>query len=595
VAYVAGPDLVFEFVSDGYRQVIGGRDVVGRPFREALPEVAGPPRFEALRQVLQTGEPRQARGEGVWVRRKGAAPEHIYIDSVYQPVHDEAGRVVGVLNFINDVPDLVRDRRELAELADNLQRLLGRLQRNEQERAELLAREQAALVAADAAQDQLALVLDAGNLVAATGSQEELQDRLAQLMVPILADSCAVLLLTDQGLLRAAAVVHRDPDKAAILEELRAIDILPDGPLRAALTQASTQLVPDVGAMVPGEARAAREVTGILQRVRPESVVVMPLLIGERPTGVAVLGRDEGRSRFTDTDVAVIQELARRMAAGWANVEAFARERTVAETLQHALLPDTPPDIAGLDVAVRYLPATGGVDVGGDWYDVFPLDHDRVALAIGDVVGHSIRSAAIMGRIHSMLRAYTLDHPGPAEVLRCTNAAVCQLLPDAVATAFCAVLDLATGDLTYANAGHPPPLLDSGDGHVGYLDGASGAMLGASIDMDYTASRESVAPGATLLLYTDGLIEDRRRDITVGFSNLAQAMRRSRAQTAERTCQLAQSAMLGTGTRADDVCILAIRRQGQQRQGQQESGPAATRPAATRPAEPGIALAAPAF
>ncbi|MCW2929820.1 MAG: putative sensor protein, partial [Actinomycetia bacterium] len=663
VAYVAGPDLVFKFASDGYRRVIGGRDVIGRPYREALPEVVGRPRFEALRQALQTGEPREARGEEVGLHRQGPEPEHIYIDSVYQPVHDEAGRVAGVLIFINDVSDHVRDRRQLAELADSLQRsedgyrtlfetlpdgivhferdgsviganraaleitglaadqmsaadraarlrhedgtpyrpqdlpatvalrtgevvpgvvaevhnertgevrwvritavpvarddqgkprraysvftditqerraqaglreshrLLGRLrdanvlgvvvadeegiheandayldiigytrddlqagritwaaitppdwdhiadeavkqlrqtgacppydkellhrdghrvpvvigaavldrdplrwttfivdltarQRGEQERTELLAREQAARVAADAAQDQLALVLDAGNLVAATGSEEELRDRLAQLMVPILADSCAVLLLTDQGLLRAAAVVHRDPDKAAILEELRAIDIPPDGPLQAALTQASTQLVPDVSAMVPGEARAAREVTGILQRVRPESVAVMPLLIGARPTGVAVLGRDEGRSRFTDTDVAVIQELARRMAAGWANVEAFAREHTVAETLQHALLPDTPPDIAGLDVAVRYLPATGGVDVGGDWYDVFPLGGGRVVLAIGDVAGHSIRSAAIMGRIHSMLRAYTLDHPGPAEVLRCTN------------------------------------------------------------------------------------------------------------------------------------------------------------------------------
>ena len=211
-------------------------------------------------------------------------------------------------------------------------------------------------------------------------------------------------------------------------------------------------------------------------------------------------------------------------------------------------------------MAVRYLPATGGMDVGGDWYDVFPLGGGRVALAIGDVAGHSIRSAAIMGRIHSMLRAYTLDHPGPAEVLRCTNAAVCQLLPDAVATAFCAVLDLPSGDLTYANAGHPPALLDRGDGHVGYLDRASGAMLGASADTDYTASHETVPPGARLLLYTDGLIEDRRRDITVGFSNLAQAMRGSRAQTAERTCQLAQSAMLGSGTRADDVCILAIHR-----------------------------------
>ncbi|MCW2935503.1 MAG: putative sensor protein [Actinomycetia bacterium] len=434
-------------------------------------------------------------------------------------------------------------------------------QRGEQERARLLAREQAARLAAEAAQDQLALLLDATNLVAATGNHQELRQRLARLLVPTVADCCVVLPLTAQRVLRVAAMVHRNPAKAAILEELRAIDVLPDGPLlQAALTQASTQLVTDISAMMPGGTRAAREAVDILKRAGLESMAVMPLLIGPRPAGVVVLGRDHGRPRFTETDVAVIEELGRRMAAGIANVEAFAREHTVAETLQRALMPDAPPKIAGLDVAVRYLPATGGVHVGGDWYDVFPLGHDRVALAIGDVAGHSIGSASIMGQIRSLLRGYTLEHPAPADVLRRTNAAVCQLLPDAVATAFYAVLDLSTGDLAYANAGHPPALVDSGDGQPGYLNGAPGAMLGASVDTDYTAHHGRLVPGARLLLYTDGLIEDRRRDITEGFSALARAMRPSPTQTAERTCQFVQTAMLGSGTRADDVCILAIRR-----------------------------------
>ncbi|MCW2929670.1 MAG: domain S-box-containing protein [Actinomycetia bacterium] len=800
MAYLAGPDLVFEFASDGYRQAVGGRDPIGRPYHEAIPEIARGPRFKALHEVLQTGEIRYARGEQAVVRRPGAEPEPRYVDSVYLPVHDAAGRVAGVLIFATDVSDHVRDRQQLEELADRLQRseeryrtlfqtlphgivrferdgspiganpaaeeilglpsdhtvadrarhtlhedgtpyqpddlpmmvalrtgkvvpgvvaavdnartgeirwiritavpdawdahgkprraysvftditeqrraqvrlregnrLLGRLrdanvlgvlvadeeriqeandafldiigytrqdleagritwdaitppewvhifdeavedmrrtgavppydkeylhrdghrvpvvigaavldhipmrwttfvvdltarQRGEQERADLLAREQAARLAADAAQDQLALLLDASNLVAATGSEEELRDQLAQLMVPTLADSCALLLPTAQGMLRAASVVHRDPAKAAILEDLRAIDIPPDGRLlHAVLTQGSIQLATDVSALLPAGTPVAREVTGILQRVRLQSAIVMPLLIGQRVAGAAVLGRDDGRPRFTDTDVAVIEELTRRLAAGWANVETFAREHTVAETLQHALMPDAPPEIAGLDVAVRYLPATGGVHVGGDWYDVFPLGRDRVALAIGDVAGHSIGSASIMGQIRSLLRAYTLEHPAPEDVLRRTNAAVCQLLPDAVATVFYAVLDLSTGDLAYANAGHPPALLDSGDGHVGYLDGASGAMLGASEDTDYTPSHARLAPGARLLLYTDGLIEDRQRDIAEGFSDLARAVRGSLAQTAEQACECAQAAMLGSGARADDVCLLAI-------------------------------------
>ena len=398
--------------------------------------------------------------------------------------------------------------------------------------------------------------------MAATGSEEDLRNQLLQLMVPTLADSCVVLLPADQGKLRAALVGHRDPVRAAILEQLRDVDIPAEGPLlHAVLTQASTQVATDVSRLTHGGTPARREVMGILRRAGFDSMLVTPLLIGERTAGAVVLGRDAGRSRFTQTDVAVFEELGRRLAAGWANVETFAREHTVAETLQRALLPDCPPEIAGLDVAVRYLPATGGVQVGGDWYDVFPLCGSQVGLAIGDVVGHSIGSASIMGQVRSMLRSYTVEHPAPADVLRSTNVAVCRLLPDAVATAFYAVLDLSTGDLAYANAGHPPALLDSGDGHVDYLDGASGAMLGASADTAYTASHGSLASGARLLLYTDGLIEDRRRDIAVGFSDLAAAMRRSLTQTAERTCQCAQSAMLGSGTRADDVCILAVHRQ----------------------------------
>jgi PAS domain S-box-containing protein len=659
--------MVFEFASDGYRQALGGRDVIGRPYRQVLPEVVGQPPFEALCQVLQTGEPRQARGEESWLRRTGAEPEPAHIDADYQPVRGETGRVDGVLIFATDVPDHVRDCRQLEELAKRLResnRLLGRLrdanvlgvgvateegiqeandayldiigytrdeleagritwaaiippewadahkeaveqlretgtsppydkellhrdghrvpvvigaaaleynplrwtkfvvdltarQRGDQERAELLAREQAARMAADAAQDQLALLLGAANLVAATGNREELRDQLAQLLVPTMADSCTVLLPADQGMLRAAAVAHRDPARAVILQELRAIDIPPNGPLlQAALTQASTQLVTDVSAVLPGWTRAAPEVTDILQRVRLRSMVVMPL---QRVAGAVVLGRDDGRPRFTDTDVAVIEEVDRRLAAGWANLEAFAREHTVAETLQHALLPGAPPEIAGLDVAVRYLPATDGVHIGGDWYDVFPLGRDRVALVIGDVAGHSIGSASIMGQIRSLLRAYTLDYPAPADVLRRTNAAVCELLPDAVATVFYAVLDLPTGDLAYASAGHPPALLDSGEGHVGYLHSVPGPMLGVIADADYTVSHGRVAPGARLLLYTDGLIEDRQRDIAEGFGALARSMRRSRAQTAEQVCQFTQTAMLGAGTRADDVCILAIR------------------------------------
>ena len=146
------------------------------------------------------------------------------------------------------------------------------------------------------------------------------------------------------------------------------------------------------------------------------------------------------------------------------------------------VLPATLPEIAGLELAVRYLPATDGINVGGDWYDAFPLSGNRMGLAIGDVVGHNITSASIMGQVRTMLRAYAVDTADPSDVLHRANTALTQLLPDAMATAIYAVLDPVTGDLSYANAGHPPPVCISVSGSVDYLDAATGTRLGAPGD-----------------------------------------------------------------------------------------------------------------
>ncbi len=807
VAYVAGPDLVFEFANDEYRRMAGGRDLVGLPYREALPELAGQGPFEALDRVVKTGEPFQGRGSEVWVRRRGGEPEQTFLDFVYQPVLGDAGGVAGVLLFGTDVTAHVQDRRRLEVVAGQLTvseeryrtlfetlplgvvhyrqdgsvieanpaaseivgllrdavatwpvertrravvhedgspyqmdelplmvalrtgemvrdvvlgvphgrtgelrwlrvttvpdtrdergrpqrvyaimaditeqhraettvregaKLIGRLwdanvlgmvtsteqgvydandavlaivgysrsdvvagrlsyqrltapeyashdqaameelratgifqpfdkeyihrdghrvpvmvggattnwdplrwvtfvvdltarQRSEQERATLQAHAETARVEADAAKERLALLLGAGDMVAATGSREELLDRAAQLVVPALADLCVVFLPTAHGMLRAASVVHRDPARAAVLEGLREVEIPPAGPLipQVAFAQAATRLVDDISARLPEWTKAAPKMAQILKRVRHDSAIGTPLLIGQRPVGVLVLGRGDGRPRFAESDMPVITELSRRLATGLANVETFAREHTVAETLQHALLPDVPPEVPGLDLAVSYLPATGGVQVGGDWYDAFPVRHGRVGLAIGDVAGHSIGSASIMGQIRSILRTCAIEHLSPQHVLRRTNAAMSQLLPDAVATAIYAVLDVSTGDLTYASAGHPPALLTTADGHTEYLDDTPGVMLGASPESTYPVGHRQIPPRARLLLYTDGLIEARQRDISVGLGALAHAMRHSPAQTAEETCQSVQTALLGSDPRADDVCILAVRR-----------------------------------
>ncbi len=440
-------------------------------------------------------------------------------------------------------------------------------QRAEQERATLLAREQAARVDADLAQGKLAFLLRAGDLVAATRNRDDLLEQATQLVVPTLADYCVAFAPTPSGKLVATNLTHRDPAKQEVLKLLRKHPIPAMGPLisQRAYATAATQLAREFTPGTPRWSDTVPGLTAVAAEVDPTSALAVPLMVGEQPLGVLLLGRGEPRPLFTETDVAVAEELARRLAAGLANVETFAREHTVAETLQRALLPVTVPRIAGLDLAVHYLPASDGVHVGGDWYDAFPLDGGRVGLVVGDVVGHSIDSASIMGQVRSLLRGYAIDDPAPQEVLRRTNVAISRLLPEAVATAFYAVLDPVTGDLDYACAGHPPPLAAGPDARAEYLDGMAGVMLGAWPDTVFAPGRRRLPPGGTLLLYTDGLVEHRYRDIADGLSALAAAFGQSCGQTAEQVCQSVQTALLGSAPRADDVCILAVRLPGHRR------------------------------
>jgi serine phosphatase RsbU (regulator of sigma subunit) len=301
---------------------------------------------------------------------------------------------------------------------------------------------------------------------------------------------------------------------------------------------------------------AAPDKTEILASLHPHSALAAPLVAGERTLGVMLFGRGGDRPRFANKDTEVVEEIARRLAVGLVNANTFAREHDIAETLQRSILPDTLPRIEGLDLAVRYLPSTAGAAVGGDWYDAFPVAGGRIALVIGDVAGHSLASASLMGQVRSMVRAYAIEDPDPGGVLRQTNGALAQLLPDTIVSVVYAVLDTATGDLAYANAGHPPPVLIAGPGQAEYLDDAPGIILGALPDTIFGTGVRRLSRGAGLLCYTDGLIEDRHRDLTEGFALLAEVLQRSAPLSAEEVCATVQAALLGTAVRADDVCLL---------------------------------------
>ena len=498
--------------------------------------------------------PEYASGDAAAVaelRRTGVVPA---LEKEY--VHRDGHRVPVLIGGAVIDPDPLRWVTFIVDLTAR--------QRAERERAELLVRERATKAEADRARERLTFLLHAGDMVAATDDRQQMLEHAAHLTVPTLADHCVVYLPAADGTLHATSLAHSDPARAPVLAEFRHHKIPPRGPMsiQVAYSSGTSQLLTDAESQLPQWHDLAPELTELLVRLRADSVLSTPLLVDERPIGVLALARDAERPGFTDTDVAVVEEFARRLAHGLATADTFAREHAIAETLQRSVLPGTLPSISQLDLAVCYLPATEGADVGGDWYDAFPLDGNRVGLVIGDVTGHSIGSASIMGQVRSMLRAYAIDHPDPGEVLTRTNSALTRLLPEALATAVYAVLDPATGDLVYANAGHLPPLVATAAGQVDYLDEAVGRMLGASPEPAFTTGRRRLPTGTVLLNYTDGLIENGHRDLTDGLEELAGVMRRSAVLTAEQICDAVRDALLGTDVRDDDVCLLAVRLQG---------------------------------
>jgi PAS domain S-box-containing protein len=534
---VAGEDRVHE-ANDAYLAIIGySRDDLeaGRvDWRRIIPPEWGGAVARAREQLLRTGTCQPFEKEYV---------------------HREGHRVPVLIG------SAVLDRSPLRWTSFVVD--LSSRQRAERERAELLASTRAARAEADSARERLAFLMRAGALVAATRDRDELLGQIVQLVVPILADYCVVFLPSGDGMLLASALSHAEPDQAKLLAGLRRQPISAAGPLlvQRAYSTGVTQLARDVTTEMPAWSRAEPDAIDTVKLMHPRSSIATPLLAGQGPHGVVALSRGAGRPPFTAADVSMVEELGRRLGVGLANADTFTREHAIAETLQRSLLPDALPRIPGLDLAVRYLPATEGAAVGGDWYDAFPLARGRVGLVTGDVAGHNIASASTMGQVRGLLRAYAIDSLGPAHALQRTNAAVAQLLPDALASVVYIVLDLATGDLTYANAGHPPPIIAAGAGQAGYLDDTTGTMLGACTTATFTSGHRRLPPGARLLCYTDGLIEDRRHDIAEGLAALAETLQRSGPCSAEQTCAIVQAALVGAA-RSDDICLLTARRTG---------------------------------
>jgi serine phosphatase RsbU (regulator of sigma subunit) len=485
-----------------------------------------------LRRVVTTG--RTILGRHVEVGDFGAPDAVRHLSVSYYPVRTTSGVLVGAGATVVEITDT---------------------KRAEVERAALLQR-------AEAAQQRLSVLATASSVVTTTMELDELLHRLARVLTPAVADWCIIQLVGTDGEAENVTVSHRDASKAAELAGfLRTHPIAIDGPgpiadvLRSGV--ARMLRVDTIGNAVQQAATDRGEPELALGYLLQSSVVV-PIESHGTVRGVLVLST-EGDRVLDDDDLDLAVEIAHRAALAIENARAFQQEHQIAENLQRAMLPETVPIVPGIDIAVRYLAATDGASVGGDWYDVIAFEDEEIGVVVGDVVGHDLAASATMGQLRSALLAYACEsHEVPGEALTRLDR-VFDTLGLTYATCVFGVLDRARGSFRWSNAGHPPPLLVR-DGRSSFLAEGSGVLLGVTGGAGASHASTTLQPGDHLVLYTDGLVERRGEDLGDGLDRLARVASRLRATDADSLCDGLLAEMLpASASRADDVAILVGR------------------------------------
>jgi serine phosphatase RsbU (regulator of sigma subunit) len=375
---------------------------------------------------------------------------------------------------------------------------------------------------------------------------------VAELAVPRLADWCAVQVGDEQ-----VAVAHADPDKVRWARELQhRYPPDPDSPTGApaVIRSGRSELYPQIDQALLEAAALDEEQIRLVREVQMHSVMVVPMTARDRTLGAITFVWAESGRRYTSRDLELAEEVGRRAGLALDHARLFAREHRAAETMQRALLPSSLPDLPGYELAVRYVPSDARDHAGGDWYDAFTLPDGRVGIVIGDVGGRGLEAAATMGQIRNALRAYALKGAPPATVIDDLHALVDHSAGEITfVTVVYVVLDLATGRGELATAGHLPPLVAG----VGYVDVPRCPPLGFGGVSDCDSSTFALAPGQTLWLYTDGLVESRTRPIDTGLGLLADAAARAEGELGAIADHLLVTL---PAARDDDIALLGLRR-----------------------------------
>ncbi|MET8213807.1 SpoIIE family protein phosphatase [Streptomyces sp. NPDC005373] len=505
-------------------------ELLGRRIGDDTPGSAAQTIEEVLRHVRDTGEPVvdfQVRG------RLPSDPdrERVWSSSSFR-LSDPAGRLLGMCQTYVDVTE------------------------------------------GDRAQRRLALLTDAGACIGTSLDVVRTAQELADAAVPELADFVLVDLpeatvrgeepapgpVSGQVLLRRSGIssIHEDASEAmyAVGET---VAYAPGTPQVRCLATGQSVLVRRLEAdewyaSDPQSAEKARE-------VGTHSLMVVPLQARGITLGVAVFGRNRDPQPYDEGDLALAEDFSSRAAVCVDNARRYTREHTTALALQRSLLPHDLPDQPGVETAHRYLPAAAHAGAGGDWFDVLPLSGARVALVVGDVTGHGLHAAAVMGRLRTAVHTLADLDLDPDEVLTQLDDLVVRLVeedPDCQgATCLYAIYDPISRICTFARAGHPPPALVQPDGTVEFCeDIPPGPPLGLG-GLPFETSQRELPEGTLLALYTDGLIEAAGHDVDVGLDRLARTL----ADPARPLEQLGQAvvASLAPDHRTDDAALLLAR------------------------------------
>jgi anti-sigma regulatory factor (Ser/Thr protein kinase) len=404
---------------------------------------------------------------------------------------------------------------------------------------------------------RFAFIARAGEALAESLDLQATLERMLGIIVPEFGDWAAIDLFDQNGRLKTAAAIAANPRKASLVKRLVGrYNHNPDA--EPAIAAALQKDQPLILAGITEETIAkvgAPELLDVLRKLAPRSAVTVPLRTRAETIGSLVAFWSETQREYTEDDLPLFQALTRRAAISIENARLYEREREIATEFQRAALPISLPHVAGARFDCIYVPASNRERLGGDWYDALRLSDGRIVVSIGDVAGSGLGAAVIMASMRQVIRGVAQVYADPIAMLDAADRTLKTEHPDTFVTAFVGVFDPVTRTLTYASAGHPPPLLREGNGTVTSL--AAGALpLGLRVRGE-TAATIALPESAFLALYTDGLIEA-GHDIIRGQKRLATAVARRDVVDSPNPAEALYRAVLD-GNAHDDVVVLTLR------------------------------------